>query len=81
MFFFEKKNQKTFISLRTLPASRARTVKSFLLLFFKKEDLSYLLSAKLGSRPIPGTSLFISATHNAGISPSANTFRPKARET
>jgi hypothetical protein len=37
MFFFEKKNQKTFNSLRTLPASRAPTVKSFLLLFFKKE--------------------------------------------
>jgi len=40
VFFFEKKNQKTFIPLRALPARRAPTVKSFLLLFFKKEDLS-----------------------------------------
>jgi len=42
MFFFEKKNQKTFVRLRALPASRAPTVKSFLLLFSKKEDLLYL---------------------------------------
>jgi hypothetical protein len=41
MFFFEKKNQKTFIPLRALPARRAPTVKSFLLLFFKKEDLAF----------------------------------------
>jgi peptide/nickel transport system permease protein len=39
VFFFEKKNQKTFIPLRTLPARRAPSVKSFLLLFFKKEGL------------------------------------------
>jgi hypothetical protein len=42
MFFFEKKNQKTFVPLRTLPARRAPTVTSFLLLFFKKEDLPSL---------------------------------------
>jgi len=40
MFFFEKKNQKTFV-----PSQRRRGVsagnKSFLLLFFKKEVLSY----------------------------------------
>jgi len=42
MFFFEKKNQKTFIPLRPLPASLVPTVKSFLLLFFKKEDLPSL---------------------------------------
>jgi hypothetical protein len=42
MFFFEKKNQKTFTPLRALPASRAPTVKSFLLLFFKKEGLPSL---------------------------------------
>jgi len=41
-FFFEKKNQKTFIPVRTLPARRPPTVKSFLLLFFKKEDLTFL---------------------------------------
>jgi hypothetical protein len=40
MFFFEKKNQKTFVPLRTLPESRAPTGKSFLLLFFKNEDFS-----------------------------------------
>jgi hypothetical protein len=45
-FFFEKKNQKTFIPLRTLPARRAPTVKSFLLLFFKKEDLPFLSHGK-----------------------------------
>jgi peptidoglycan/xylan/chitin deacetylase (PgdA/CDA1 family) len=38
-FFFEKKNQKTFTHWRTLPERRAPRVKSFLLLFFKKEDL------------------------------------------
>ncbi len=44
-FFFEKKNQKTFFPLRTLPASLAPNNKSFLLLFFKKEDLpSYLVA-------------------------------------
>jgi len=37
VFFFEKKNQKTFIPLRALPARRAPTVKSFLLLFSKKK--------------------------------------------
>jgi hypothetical protein len=41
-FFFEKKNQKTFASLRALPTRLAPNVKSFLLLFFKKEDLSSL---------------------------------------
>jgi hypothetical protein len=35
MFFFEKKNQKTFIHLAPEPRD-----KSFLLLFFKKEVLS-----------------------------------------
>jgi hypothetical protein len=44
MFFFEKKNQKTFVPVPTLPARLAPTVKSFLLLFFKKEDLSFLVS-------------------------------------
>jgi len=40
MFFFEKKNQKTFVLWRTLPERRVPTSKSFLLLFFKKEVLS-----------------------------------------
>jgi hypothetical protein len=35
MFFFEKKNQKTLVTL-----SRDSMDKSFLLLFFKKEGLS-----------------------------------------
>jgi hypothetical protein len=39
-FFFEKKNQKTFGTADTLPASHAPTVKSPLLLFFRKEDFS-----------------------------------------
>jgi hypothetical protein len=43
MFFFEKKNQKTFTLLRALPARRAPLGKSFLFLFFKKEDLPLLL--------------------------------------
>jgi len=42
MFFFEKKNQKTFIPLCTLPARYTPTVKSLLLLFFRKEDLGFL---------------------------------------
>ncbi len=45
-FFFEKKNQKTFdyFSYAILATSRL-TVKSFLVLFFKKELLSYLPSS------------------------------------
>jgi len=46
-FFFEKKKQKTFIPLpspstRHVSATRNRTDKSFLVLFFKKEHLSHL---------------------------------------
>jgi hypothetical protein len=41
-FFFEKKNQKTFFPLRTLPARYAPKSKSFLLLSFKKEGLPSL---------------------------------------
>ncbi len=45
-FFFEKKKQKAFIRLsRTLPKRRDSGVKSFLLLFFKKEGLAWLPSA------------------------------------
>jgi FtsP/CotA-like multicopper oxidase with cupredoxin domain len=42
MFFFEKKNQKTFVRWCALPASLAPSGKSFLLLFFKKEGLPFL---------------------------------------
>jgi hypothetical protein len=53
MFFFEKKNQKTFVPLRALPARRAPTGKRFLLLFFKKEDLLSPQSSTLPPRVIP----------------------------
>jgi hypothetical protein len=39
MFFFEKKNQKTFGLWRTPPERLSPIIKSFLLLFFKKEVL------------------------------------------
>jgi len=40
MFFFEKKNQKTFASCRKLLGGRDSVHRNFLLLFFKKEGLS-----------------------------------------
>jgi hypothetical protein len=42
-FFFEKKNQKTFASVgsRYPGKTAAKTAKSFLLLFFKKEALAF----------------------------------------
>jgi hypothetical protein len=40
VFFFEKKNQKTFDTWRVLPVRRAPRDKSFLLLFFKNEVLA-----------------------------------------
>jgi hypothetical protein len=44
VFFFEKKNQKTFITLAPSPRHARRQIdKSFLLLFFKKEDLPFFL--------------------------------------
>jgi len=42
VFFFEKKNQKTFAPGVRCRRFRDSTVKSFLLLFFKKEDSSFL---------------------------------------
>jgi hypothetical protein len=46
MFFFEKKNQKTFAPLDRAGGNATGPVsKSFLLLFFKKEALSYRASA------------------------------------
>jgi hypothetical protein len=58
VFFFEKKNEKTFIPLRALPARYAPTVKSFLLLFFKKEDLpSFSHSAPWPLWPLHGIAL------------------------
>jgi hypothetical protein len=41
MFFFEKKNQKTFTHGVRFRRVCDSMVKSFLLLFFKKEDLSF----------------------------------------
>jgi hypothetical protein len=42
-FFFEKKNQKTFRhEARVAGRDRSQAFKSFLLLFFKKEDLAFL---------------------------------------
>jgi hypothetical protein len=47
-FFFKKKNQKTFDSLASGAArSRHQINKSFLLLFFKKEVLSFSSSMGL----------------------------------
>jgi hypothetical protein len=40
VFFFEKKKQKTFAYGRALARQRAQRDKSFLLLFFKKEESS-----------------------------------------
>jgi hypothetical protein len=46
MFFFEKKNQKTFIFWSvSLSQSITTRIKSLFLLFFKKEDLPSLLSS------------------------------------
>jgi NodT family efflux transporter outer membrane factor (OMF) lipoprotein len=47
MSFFEKKNQETFATWHTLPASPAPNDNSFLLLFFKKEVLPFLCIALL----------------------------------
>jgi len=50
LFFFEKKNQKTFMNLAEfhIPACDL-IIKSFLLLFFKKEGLASLSDAMLGN--------------------------------
>jgi hypothetical protein len=40
VFFFEKKNQNTFGTSATFPASPRQPVKSLLRLFFRKEGLS-----------------------------------------
>ena len=43
-FFFEKKNQKTFIRLGTaVPQPRPKRMKSLLLLYFRKEVLTCFL--------------------------------------
>jgi hypothetical protein len=50
-FFFEKKNQKTFDLIWCIAdAARDSTLKSFLLLFFKKEALS---SSPINPAPQP----------------------------
>ena len=58
-FFFEKKNQKTFVSgrcaglKRVVSAVRDSVHRSFLLLFFKKEGLAFLLTLASCSSPDP----------------------------
>jgi hypothetical protein len=47
MFFFEKKNQKTFASSRVSLNSTHQRHKSFLLLFFKKEVLPFSRAAAM----------------------------------
>jgi hypothetical protein len=44
LFFFEKKNQKTFtnLSLDLSGKAEAKNIRSFLLLFFKKEGLPFV---------------------------------------
>jgi hypothetical protein len=60
VFFFEKKKQKTFVTLQSQLGllERNQIDKSFLLLFFKKEDLSSFLPARhaaaWGERLPPG---------------------------
>jgi hypothetical protein len=44
VFFFEKKNQKTFTYCARFRLGPRQPVKSLLLLFFRKEDLSFLLN-------------------------------------
>jgi hypothetical protein len=41
LFFFEKKNQKTFATWLDLSGESGPSHKSFLLLFFKKEEFSF----------------------------------------
>jgi hypothetical protein len=50
LFFFEKKNQKTFDRGRACwAAPRTQSRKSFLVLFFKKELLSFTMRAPAGT--------------------------------
>jgi hypothetical protein len=53
MFFFEKKNQKTFDTWRALPERRAPKDKSLLLLFFRKEDLSFHVGSRATAEALP----------------------------
>jgi hypothetical protein len=46
VFFFEKKNQKTFVTWLGAAPRSERNAKSFLLLFFKKEVLAFLVSTR-----------------------------------
>jgi hypothetical protein len=48
---FLKKKPKNFFPLRTLPASPRQQFKSFLVLFFKKERLAFLLAPTLPPSP------------------------------
>jgi hypothetical protein len=65
MFFFEKKNQKTFARWRTWPRSElawVRRRKSFLVLFFKKEHFS---SHLVGGCWLSGTTMLTPGTTGA----------------
>ncbi len=80
-FFFEKKNQKTFVSRRCVGLRRAVSIsrdsrrKSFLLLFFKKEGLACLLLCVCASAqaadPVTYT-VHIQPTGNAGLDAAIN---------
>ncbi len=72
MFFFEKKNQKTFATWRMPTAAHRQSFKSFLLLFFKKEALQSLVSAinrTATSSPINAAVSRHLANHNGPASP------------
>jgi hypothetical protein len=56
MFFFEKKNQKTFIPCRVVAGRNPPGDKSFFASFFsKKEVLPSSLTSKLEPKPCPST--------------------------
>jgi hypothetical protein len=54
LFFFEKKKQKTFACWRALRRQSVQKDKSFLVLFFKKEPLSFFLAHLTRIRRLSG---------------------------
>jgi hypothetical protein len=63
-FFFEKKTKKLLqVWARTSPKDRSQTNKSFLLLFFKKEDLALARSCP---PDCPGDAVAITCHDRAG---------------
>ncbi len=73
MFFFEKKNQKTFATWGTLPARVVPKDERFLLLFFTKADLRY------SSWP-PRAKFLIIHARNTEITGSARSSAAKFRK-